>query len=517
MSRLRKYAVLGTGGALAVAAVLTGRAIAASPSSDGSFRTAVASTASVTQSLLRSGTIEPVAQAGVAFPISGTVATVAVHVGDSVTTGQQLAALDPTGLQSDLTSKQAALAQAQLTLQNALTAATTAAAAAARPTTTSTSTPTTSTTAPAQTDDAKAQLDPALKDAQSALASADAACTAQPDSASAQSGAQATAQPSSPANCLTAQREALAAAQKLADIEKTIAKAAPATGGTSGSGSTTRSAAPPATRSSSAAASAGGTATGTTSAKAPSAEDLVADQAAVDAAAAQVTAAQQNLAQATIVSPMNGTVAAVNLAAGQQVSAGSTTATVVVVGTGGYEVATTAAVADIGDVKVGEHATVTPDGSSTPLDAEVVAVGVAPSSGSSASYPVVLGFTAPATPDGLRNGASASVDIDVAKASQALTVPTSAIHTAGGFRFVMTLTNGKTSNIPVQVGAVGSALTEIKSGLTAGATVVLADLSQPLPSSNTTNRGFGAGGAGAFGGAGGFGGGGFAPVRRPGG
>ena len=81
----------------------------------------------------------------------------------------------------------------------------------------------------------------------------------------------------------------------------------------------------------------------------------------------------------------------------------------------------------------------------------------------------------------------------------------------------MTLTNGKTSNIPVQVGAVGSALTEIKSGLTAGATVVLADLSQPLPSSNTTNRGFGAGGAGAFGGAGGFGGGGFAPVRRPGG
>jgi HlyD family secretion protein len=69
----------------------------------------------------------------------------------------------------------------------------------------------------------------------------------------------------------------------------------------------------------------------------------------------------------------------------------------------------------------------------------------------------------------------------------------------------MTLTNGKTSNLPVQVGAIGSALTEIKSGLTAGTTVVLADLSQPLPSSNTAgNRpAFVVGGPGAFAGGGG--------------
>ena len=64
-------------------------------------------------------------------------------------------------------------------------------------------------------------------------------------------------------------------------------------------------------------------------------------------------------------SPIDGTVAAVNLQAGQQVAGGSSTADVVVVGPGGYEVATTVLVADVGQVKLGDAATVRPDGTSS--------------------------------------------------------------------------------------------------------------------------------------------------------
>src|SRR3954451_16697982 len=100
----------------------------------------------------------------------------------------------------------------------------------------------------------------------------------------------------------------------------------------------------------------------------PSSAELVADQPVVDAAQADVTAAQQNLAQGTIGSPIDGTVAAVNMKAGDHVAAASSTETVVVVGPGGYEVSTTVPVADIGTVKPGQSASVLPDGSSSAID-----------------------------------------------------------------------------------------------------------------------------------------------------
>ena len=81
---------------------------------------------------------------------------------------------------------------------------------------------------------------------------------------------------------------------------------------------------------------------GSASAAKPSAADLVAYQSAVDAATANVTVAQQALAQATVVSPIDGTVVAVNLRPGTTASAGSTTQTIVVVeGAGGFEATTT--------------------------------------------------------------------------------------------------------------------------------------------------------------------------------
>jgi RND family efflux transporter MFP subunit len=220
----------------------------------------------------------------------------------------------------------------------------------------------------------------------------------------------------------------------------------------------------------------------------PTAEELVAYQAAVDAAAADVGAAQQALAQATIVSPIAGTVAAVDLAAGDAVTASSATNNIVVVGTHGFEVTTTVSVSDVTKLKVGDVATIVADGTTKKLPGKVVSIGVtATTDGTTASYPVVVGFTT--APAALRNGASASVSMEVGRSGQdALTVPTSALRTTNGTHTVTVLANGKTSTVRVELGAVGAVRTEVKSGLQAGQVVVLADLSAPLPSSDASSR-----------------------------
>ncbi len=84
------------------------------------YRLATASQQAVTATLEGVATIQPVVQADVAFPNSGTVTTVDVAVGDTVTTGQQLAQLDTADLLVTVRSKEAALDKAQLILAEAI-------------------------------------------------------------------------------------------------------------------------------------------------------------------------------------------------------------------------------------------------------------------------------------------------------------------------------------------------------------------------------------------------------------
>src|SRR5471030_1980249 len=104
--------------AVAVGLITTG-ALAATTSHHSTYRTATVTRAAVNETLEQTGTIEPVSQATVAFPTSGTIADVAVAVGDTVTTGQTLAKLDTTSLQATLTEKESTLADAELTLHKA--------------------------------------------------------------------------------------------------------------------------------------------------------------------------------------------------------------------------------------------------------------------------------------------------------------------------------------------------------------------------------------------------------------
>jgi len=116
--RVRRIATVGV-----VAIVLAGGTLAvrrASGSDNAGYRVATIGTHDVDAVLSGVATIEPVSQATVAFPVAGTVASVGVQLGDTVTAGQQLASLDTNQLSQTLRQKQEALAQAQLVLSKAL-------------------------------------------------------------------------------------------------------------------------------------------------------------------------------------------------------------------------------------------------------------------------------------------------------------------------------------------------------------------------------------------------------------
>ncbi|HLJ07717.1 MAG TPA: HlyD family efflux transporter periplasmic adaptor subunit [Acidimicrobiia bacterium] len=231
-------------------------------------------------------------------------------------------------------------------------------------------------------------------------------------------------------------------------------------------------------------------------------------------AEASVVEAQQSLDDAQLTAPIAGTVASVNLAVGQTVPAGSSTDTIMVVNSGGFQTTSSLTSSQVAQVAVGDTAQVTVDGASGTITGTVSRVGPVNASSSSTTYPVVVALNSSAP--GAADGATARVTIDVAQATDALVVPTSAVHSTGVNRsYVITLAAGQESEKPVVVGVVGSTYTQVMSGITKGTTVVLADYSQAVPaSSSNSSRTVGGGGftGGTFrvgtGGAGGFGGGG---------
>ena len=161
----------------------------------------------------------------------------------------------------------------------------------------------------------------------------------------------------------------------------------------------------------------------------------------------------------------------------------------------------------MGEIRVGQPATITLDGSATAINGRVAAIGMlsSTSSAGSASYPVTIGLAAGAPT--LFAGSDAQVAITLANVGDAVTVPTSAVEGIGAATFVTVLQAGKLERVRVVVGAVGPVLTQVTSGLTVGEQVVLADLSTPLPTNTNpfASRSLTGGGGGGFAGRGGTG------------
>jgi multidrug efflux pump subunit AcrA (membrane-fusion protein) len=526
-------------------------AFAATRSNDPSYRTAIAGPASVTSVLNGLGTVQPVSQATVTFPVGGQVASVSVKQGDQVSSGQVLAELNTTALAGQVSSAQSTLANAQAKLASDQTSQTSAATPTQTPSSSSSNKSGSSakltqllksiSTGQNAVRGAQQKVDADLQLAGAALKKAQTTCpdiikqlgtppaattttTSEPpptttpppttppvdvsdctdllqqvQDAQAKTGADETALSTAEATLSTALGQAATAVQQSS------------TSSSSGGGGATT----PQTGGGGASASGRGGGSSTP----PSADQIAADQASVDAANAQLAANQQNMAAASLVSPIDGTIAQVDIVAGQNASANSSTAKIVVIGPGGNQVTTAVNDNQVGNVKPGQAATVTPDGAGKPLTGKVVSIGALASttSGGSASFPVTISLDGGGT--GLFAGSTASVAITLGNAKAAVTVPTSAVHTIGATSFVSALVDGKPATKRVTVGVVGATVTQITNGLSAGDEVVLANLSDPLPSSTTGAgaRGLTGGGggfrAGQAGGAGGGGGGG----GRPGG
>lgn len=517
--RFRRIAALSITGVVVAGGAGTAYAAASSPAP--AYQLATVTSADVTASLAEVGTLTPVRQADVPFSVGGTVQTVAVQPGQHVTAGQALGSLDTTPLKADLTAAQSALANANLQVVNDTASQDTAATASATSPASSPASRPASSRRPLQQAvlSAQRQADGSLAQARTALGQAKAACAAPPAPRPTVTPAAATStavppaatatgttHPSpavtpssvsaSPATCSDATQRVLDAETAVLHAQQTLSGRLTALAAALSSAAAAASQSP-----------GGGTSTtvggggrsitradgGSGPAGPASAAQLAADQASADAAAAQVTVAQQNLAAGTVASPISGTVVSVSVTPGSTATPGA--AAFVIAGLDTYQVLTDVPVTDMPQLKVGQRASVQPDGLSTPLTGSVVSIGLIPdSTGSSVTYPVTIGLTGPST--GLHPGGYAGVTIITAQA-RGVSVPTSAVHKSGHQATVTVYAGGKTRVTKVTVGTMGPVMTRITAGLKIGQQVVLANLNAPLPTNNLTNRFGGPGFAGS--------------------
>jgi multidrug efflux pump subunit AcrA (membrane-fusion protein) len=323
---------------------------------------------------------------------------------------------------------------------------------------------------------------------------------------------------------VSAEQQAVATAQNaVAAAEGTLAKALTQQGSTSTPSSTTGTTGSTGTTGtgstgtgSTGSGFTGSTGTGTTkeggagsggsgdSSPSDSAATIASDEASIDTAQADLVNAQQSLSDAQLDSPIAGTVASVGISVGATVGADSSTDAVVIVGTQAFETTATLTSSQVNSVKVGDTANVLVDGETKSIAGTVSQVGPVQSSDGTYSYPLVVSLPTSAT--GLFTGSTASISVITSEAKNVLAVPSSAVITNGTRHDVLVLSGGNLVDKSVKVGLVGYTYTQVTSGLKEGDSVVLADYSEAVPTSNSTTVGGFGGGFG--GGGGGFGGGG---------
>ena len=503
--------------AAVVGVLVVGSGTAYAVTRDGSsahYRTVLATTADVEQVLSTSGTVDAAHRADLGFGASGTVASVAVAVGDTVRVGQVVARLDATSLAAAVTRARAAVAKALAQLETDRTAQAQAVSdAAATPKPKQTGKPT-SPTPSGSTSGASAATLQQLKDQQDAVLQAQSAATtaiaAAKDALAAQTTACADAyqgqapagggDQSTPATgpadtaCAAALAEVQARQTAVSAAQDDLQQALDTLAGTlsralaslSGSSNASPNAAPSgAARASSGSARSATSSSTSTSTSTPngassgtvSAARLASDQAAIEKAQADLVDARQQLRQAVLRSTRSGRVVSVPVTAGDRVAAGDVGAVVV----GGRAVTVVASVAQdkISRVAVGEHVRVTTPGQSGAADGTVSAIGlVADSSSGTPSYAVTVTVEDPAI--SLPAGSQALLGIVVATAKDVVTVPTSAITRRGTQATVRTWDGRTLTRKTVTLGTVGARQVEITAGLAAGDRVVLADIDQPI-------------------------------------
>jgi multidrug efflux pump subunit AcrA (membrane-fusion protein) len=419
------------------------------------YRTALVTYGTITQTIGMAGNLAPVAEADLSFPASGTVQLVEVSVGQTVSAGELLATLDSTVLAAQLSQANATLASARSKLAQDQAGPTSQNLTSAKNQVGSAQVSVNNATTSLA--DTKAINALAVANAQSLVDQDNAAVTA--DCPASPSCSQDQAKLAADQQALASQKVKAQQSNNQASSQLAVAKqqlsAANSSLAALLSGSTTP-------------------------------ETVQIDQAQIQIDQVNVNTLKHQLAGARMTSPIAGVVAQVNIKEGQSVTTGSggssSTYAIVVYTPGSYEVSGTVSDSQVNLVAVGQTAQITPAGSTQAALGKVTAISPAATISSGVA---TFGVTAQLDDknNSIKPGVSATVSIVVNQVVHVLTVPTSAIHTTAAGSTVQILVNGAPQSVPVEIGASDPTRTEIVSGLQLNQVVVIAVVTSSVPSS----------------------------------
>jgi HlyD family secretion protein len=237
-------------------------------------------------------------------------------------------------------------------------------------------------------------------------------------------------------------------------------------------------------------------------------------QAGVAQAQAALQTAQQNLSNTTLAAPMDGVVNSINGVVGEDVSpgAGSTpespgsqaplptstaaSAFMVIGNISSMEAVIPFAESDASKLAFNQAAQVTFDAvPNLTISGHVVAVASSATvtSGVVDYYATV---TLNQTNETLKQGMTANATVTVSKATNALVVPNNAITRVAGQAYVNLYVSGQQVQTAIETGVVGDQFTEVTGGLNEGAQIVLPTV-RVSSGTGTTRGNFGGGGGGA--------------------
>jgi multidrug efflux pump subunit AcrA (membrane-fusion protein) len=214
---------------------------------------------------------------------------------------------------------------------------------------------------------------------------------------------------------------------------------------------------------------------------------LATDEAAVAQARQAVTEAKAALAYASLVSPVDGVVLAVNVTPG--LAAPSSQA--ITVRSAAFQVSASVSESDLPLLRVGQEATLTITALDTDVTGTVARIDQEATSSSFGvvSYAIVVAL--PETPSGTAAGMTAELSITTESAPDVLAVPAIALETAadGSYSVQVLDASGQPQSIAVDVGLITTSLAEIRSGISEGTAVVIGTASDRNSSTTTTTTG----------------------------
>lgn len=487
----------------------------------------------VTSSVTGTGNVEPQAQANVNFKVAGTLTEIDVRVGDHVSAGQKLAAVDSSAQQVAVANAQANVATAQANLQAALTPLTqnqinqlqnsvnnaqqsyNDTVAQANLTNSLDATQVTAdqnqlaADQQALTFNAAYQIDAQnLNNAKTTLQNATATFNA--DGCQSQTYATYTSKCMTDFNSVSAAQTTvntnqakvnLDTAQVTADQNKLTAdQNKQQTDSVNGQRSINQAAA--------SLTSARDQLKTQTESKP---NQIASAQAQLASAQAALQTAQQNLNYTTLTTPMDGQVNSINGVVGETVSPGggvtaqapgaqaplptsaATTAFMVIGNTGAMDVVVPFAESDASRIAANQDAQVTFDAvSNLNISGKVLAIASSATTSSGVvNYYVTVQLNQ--TSSALKQGMTANATVIVNRVTNAITVPNLAITRSAGQAFVNVYAGGQQVLTPIETGVVGDQFTEVTSGLAGSEQIVMPTL--------RVNSGGGSRGPGGGGGA----------------